>query len=359
MLSQNNMPMGMVTSAISSDIATTVSGDTFVVWNQYNVSEFDIFFSWFRPGSGWSTPIKINSRPGNAFVPRIKTDANGNAMVIWSTDQYDMGIRQFKADSGWQSEYFLPHYCQGFDLAVLPGGGFLLLMQEANEHGILVTSRKYELATGWTAPLVLQNDTGVYGVDVQVAIGGNGDGFAVWAQYDRNIGEAGAITYIWASQYSATGWEPAHRIGNLSVGSGIQPKVSIDGSGNATAVWTQYDGNPGLPATTRSNIMSNQYSAGTGWGTDRLVSIGNSGNAYEPTVATNAEGNTIVVWRQSTLWRNGTVNLWYTTFSREKDWSQPGKVSDEIYWSGDEGYQGRITSTPVLNMDGSGDAVVL
>ena len=111
MLSQNNMPMGMVTSAISSDIATTVSGDTVVVWNQYNVSEFDIFFSWFRPGSGWSTPIKINSRPGNAFAPRIKTDANGNAMVIWATDQYDMGIRQFKADSGWQSEYFLPHYC--------------------------------------------------------------------------------------------------------------------------------------------------------------------------------------------------------------------------------------------------------
>ena len=235
----------------------------------------------------------------------------------------------------------------------------MLLMSEANEHGILVTSRKYELATGWTAPLVLQNDTGVYGVDVQVAIGVNGDGFAVWAQYDRNIGEEGAITYIWASHYSATGWEPAQRIGNLSAGSGIQPKVSIDGSGNATAVWTQYDGNPGLPATSRSNIRSNQYRAGTGWGTDRLVSIDNSGNAYEPTVATNTEGNTIVVWRQSTLWRYGTVNLWYTTFSREKDWSQPGKVSDEIYWGGDEGYQGRITSTPVLNMDGSGDAVVL
>ena len=42
------------------------------------------------------------------------------------------------------------------------------------------------------------------------------------------------------------------------------PQVAVDGSGNAVAVWEQYDG-------TRYNIWSNRYVVGAGWGDAELI----------------------------------------------------------------------------------------
>ena len=63
----------------------------------------------------------------------------------------------------------------------------------------------------------------------------------------------------------------------------------MDGSGNAIAVWHQYDGSP-------NSIYNNRYDASSGsWSTAELIS---TGNAFNPQVAVDGSGNVIAVWKQ-------------------------------------------------------------
>ena len=77
----------------------------------------------------------------------------------------------------------------------------------------------------------------------------------------------------------------------------------MDSSGNTVAVWEQDDG-------TGSNIYSNRYIAGVGWGTAVLIETDNAGDSYGQQVAVDSNGNAVAVWRQL----DGTR---YTIFSNE------------------------------------------
>jgi hypothetical protein len=65
-------------------------------------------------------------------------------------------------------------------------------------------------------------------------------------------------------------------------------------------VWRQSD-------SVRTNIWSNRYEAGTGWGAAEIIETDNSGDAASPQVAVDDSGNVIAVWYQN----DGTrYNIW-------------------------------------------------
>ncbi len=64
----------------------------------------------------------------------------------------------------------------------------------------------------------------------------------------------------------------------------------MDGSGNAFAVWQQYDG-------TRDNVHFNHYFAGT-WGIAEVLEIDNQGDATVPNIALNTTGSAVAGWLQ-------------------------------------------------------------
>ena len=95
------------------------------------------------------------------------------------------------------------------------------------------------------------------------------------------------------------GWHMAELIETDNVGNAERPQVAADGSGNAVAVWRQFDG-------TYYNIWSNRYVAGTGWSTAQLIET-DTGYAAAPQVAVDGSGNAVAVWYQSDGTRN---NIW-------------------------------------------------
>ncbi|MFH1824702.1 MAG: hypothetical protein ABH873_05695 [Candidatus Firestonebacteria bacterium] len=131
----------------------------------------------------------------------------------------------------------------------------------------------------------------------QIAVDTNGNGIAVWYQSD------GMMYNIWARRYVAgTGWGIAALIETDNVGDALYPQIAVDTNGNGIAVWYQYDG-------TRWNIWANRYVAGTGWGTVELIETNNTGSALYPQIAVDTNGNGIAVWRQSdgtryNIWAN-------------------------------------------------------
>lgn len=75
--------------------------------------------------------------------------------------------------------------------------------------------------------------------------------------------------FVCSGTDGSLGWQVATLIETDNVGTAIEPQVSVDASGNAVAVWTQFDG-------TNNNIWANRYVVGTGWGTAQLIETDNA-----------------------------------------------------------------------------------
>ena len=128
----------------------------------------------------------------------------------------------------------------------------------------------------------------------------SGNAIAVWHQSD------GTRYNIWANRYvPGTGWGTAALIETDDSGDANNPQVAMDADGNAIAVWVQDDG-------TRSNIWANRYVPGTGWGTAALIETDDSWVWDNPQVAVDAGGNAIAVWEQ---WDGTRFNIWANRFN--------------------------------------------
>jgi len=126
----------------------------------------------------------------------------------------------------------------------------------------------------------------------QVAADANGNATVVWAQFD------GTRNNIWSNRYTASvGWGAAELMELDDAGDALDPQVAVDANGNAMAVWHQSDG-------TRNNIWSNRYTAGAGWGAAELIETDNADHAVDPQVAVDPSGRATAVWQQSDGIRN-------------------------------------------------------
>jgi predicted enzyme related to lactoylglutathione lyase len=157
------------------------------------------------------------------------------------------------------------------------------------------------VASAWATPVVLS--TGAQPLIVgapQLAFDGSGNGMAVWEQGSP----IGSRTDIWARRYLAgTGWGAAQLIENNDAGPAYEPQVAMDSSGNAIAVWWQYDG-------TNYNIYSNRFTPAGGWAAPLLLE-NTSGFAYRPKIGMDGNGNAFVVWYQA---NSTTLNIWANRF---------------------------------------------
>ena len=76
------------------------------------------------------------------------------------------------------------------------------------------------------------------------------------------------------------------------IGYAYNPKLAFDKNGNAMVVWRQSDG-------TQTNIYYNRYLSSTNsWSGAALIEYNDNGDALEPQLAMDENGNAIVVWKQ-------------------------------------------------------------
>jgi hypothetical protein len=155
---------------------------------------------------------------------------------------------------------------------------------------------RYISGTGWSGVQLIETDNTGYARYPQIAMDQNGNGIAVWCQSD------GTRHNIWANRYiSGTGWQGAELI-EQNPGDAWAPQIAMDQNGNGIAVWCEYDG-------TRYNIWANRYISGTGWSGAQLIETDNTEDAGVPQIAMDQNGNGIAVWCQDdgtryNIWAN-------------------------------------------------------
>ena len=92
---------------------------------------------------------------------------------------------------------------------------------------------------------------------------------------------------------SSRAWAGPDYVETYNGSSSYYPKITMDGQGNAIAVWTCRDL---LSSTYR--IWANRYEAGYGWGEAALIETYNTASATAPSVAVDSDGNAVAVWQQ-------------------------------------------------------------
>ena len=185
----------------------------------------------------------------------------------------------------------------------------------------------------WASPVALtQGMTGKGGVP-QVAVNGKGDAVAAWRKFD------GVNYVIQASVKRHKGfWQSIPTTLSMPGQNAQNPQVAIDDHGNATAVWSRFDGtNMILQASSRPN-------KGT-WTAPVDISVPGQ-DATDPQVAVDCFGNVTAVWSRS----DGSNLVIQASFKpRCGSWQAPSTLSQT----------GQDANDPQIGIDGSGNATVV
>jgi hypothetical protein len=269
-------------------------------------------------------------------------DPNGNAFAIWVQNgggSYpDIWTNRYVASTGWE----LPTLMENSDtnvgvpsVAAQDNGNAIAVWPQTDGIRDSIWASRYVVGTGWSTPVLIETDNAGHAYAPSVAIDASGNAIAVWHQYD------GVRNNIWANRYVAGGgWGTATLI-ETSTESASYPLIAVNGGGDAIVVWDQFDG-------ARNNSWANRYVVGSGWGVATLIETENLGSAVSQSIAMDATGNGVAAWVQS----DGTrYNLWANRYDVVTGWGAATLIENDN--TGDV-----IQGSPVV-MDGNGNAMVV
>ena len=306
------------------------------------------------PVKAWGTPTLIETNDAeNAGSPQIATDAAGNAIAVWQqSDGASLSIyaNRYTAGTGWGTPTLIETgtgVAVGPQIAVDAGGNAIAVWRQS--YGMLdnIYANRYNVTTGlWDTATLIETGTGGAS-SPQIAFDPAGNAIAVWVQEGD---PTSAIRYdIWANRYNvSTGlWGTATLIETDDTGAAYSPQLAFDANGNAIAVWRQlvtilFFGGQ------RYGIRTNRYTAGTGWGTATLIDTGLSiNNSGAPQIAVDASGNAIAVWYQSDGTRD---NIYANRYTAGTGWSTAVLIETDDTGPAD---------SPQIAIDGSGNAIAV
>ena len=159
----------------------------------------------------------------------------------------------------------------------------------------------------WGGAALIETDNAGDATAPQVAMDSSGNAVAVWTQFD------GSHFNLWANRYLAgSGWLTSIFIDGDGANDASSPHIAMDGSGNAIAVWEL-----------NGEIRARRYTAGVGWGV--IATISNPGGAAAPDITLAPGGDAMAVWTQT----DGThINVWANHYIAGWGWSRPATIAD-------------------------------
>src|SRR5437867_4000312 len=214
-------------------------------------------------------------------------------------------------DAGWLAPVFLETDDTGSatnpKIAVDESGAAIAVWQQFDGSRDNIVTNRFLPGAGWGAPVTVEAKPG-WASEPKIAVDRSGDAIAIWSQED------GLQYNVWANRYaSGWGWEGPVLI-ETTANDAIELDVSVDPAGNGVAVWAQWSG-----VTSIFNIWTNRYELGTGWGTATTVDV-LPGTARVPQVVMDSTGIATVVWAQED---SGWSNIYAARYIPGSGWATP------------------------------------
>jgi len=202
--------------------------------------------------------------------------------------------------------------------------------------GILPTSLAVAATGTWTTPFGLASGVaGMYDRQASIEFDSEGNAIVIWS-LDNGINR---IVGTRSSRDGGATWE---EVTDLSAAGqdAENPRIGVDGAGNAIAIWSRSDGSDNVIQSRSSN------DGGATW--NPVVNLSTAGqNAWDPQIDFDAAGNAIAVWQR---W-NGSHAIVQTSTSTNAG-ATWGAVTDLSAAGADSTGQ-------KVRFDASGDAIAV
>jgi len=299
-------------------VAINANGHSHVVWDawDYNstatptVNDYGVFARHADAAGNWDTTqtslsyLQVGSGVG---APALTFDAAGNGFAAY---QFTVGSsptstivhRYLASTNKWGLSAVGSSTTDGGALPVAvatsPSGEAILTW--LRQTGTDFTTATYDVMgsyfnKAWSMPAVISSaKTTTYSSNINLASAvWTGSSFLVaWAQ------SAGTPYVLYANQYK-TSWGSAAIIsdGNHS---GVLPRLSADGRGNALAVWFQQSDAAATSTVTPMDIAFSRFNGATDKWTDPALASSAFGGYRFPQVVTLADGTALTAWQRTT-----------------------------------------------------------
>lgn len=279
--------------AVDHAIAVGADGDAAAVWVQSDGVFPSVWVNHYAAATGWGGAQRIDvANLGESRQPGIAIDANGNAIAVWAQSdgaRFNVHANSYPAGGGWGAAGLIESDDEGSaespQIAFDTDGNAIALWLQSDGTRPNLWSNRFSAGASWgVAEKIEFNDLGD-ARQHQLAIDAHGNAIALWAHSD------GTRFSIWANRFDGADWGAAELIETDDTDDAEFPQLVFDSGGDAIAVWFQYD-------AIGPSIWANRNRNGS-WGTAVLVETDDAGGALDPRIAIDRTGNAIAVWAQS------------------------------------------------------------
>ncbi|WP_300435325.1 hypothetical protein, partial [Zoogloea sp.] len=285
------------------------------------------------------TPAAYGEEPVNTFTPSDQSNpaigrlTDGGYVIAWNSYLQDTSTwgtyaqrytasgeavgPEFRVNTITAGEQSYPQ------VAGLSNGGYVITWQDDSSHegsgwGWGVFAQRYN-ADGSTAGSPIVVNTTTESTQFHGVVASYTDGFAVaWSSDSYVAGGNGHDIYL--TRYDNAGnvqGTPQQRVSVTPGTSDAQPggqdlpRIAAHANGDLVIVWRDSNGNDG----SGWGVFGRTYSAAGGFGDTFQVNTTTTGTQYNPDVATLADGGFVVVWED----HNGLDGSSYATFAQRYD----------------------------------------
>lgn len=290
---------------VSSRVLTAMSanGHAMVMWEQSDGtpdgSTRKVFSRRYVAGQGWDAAAVVpgvsTSSGSVALVEgRLLIDAAGTATWL----RPNLETRRFTGASGWGGPFVPPARSGGvLSAAVMDASGAIgVVISGQDVYNISLPAN----ANSWLAWARVDASGSLDAKDADVAISTNGTAMAIWRE--RNPGDSNYS--VKAARYApqSGGWQTPQTIDDSfdTASPESPPRVAMDASGNAIAVWHQGD-----------SLHYNVFSATSGWGSAVEVDANAVSSIFPARIrlVMTATGRAVVIWNSGLF---GVKSMQYT-----------------------------------------------
>lgn len=321
-------------------VAFDTDGHAVVAWFQSDGVGTQVGISRFV-GGAWSKaqPLEIPNGHHHLLGPQLAFDGSGNGLAVWNAfdgARFNLMARRCLAGR-WSDatpfEILGENDLLSLDVAAAPNGDAVVIWRRWDDTRSSLWASRYCAVEGrWSAGERVAIDN-CSGLAPQATCDARGNAIVMWQRFDDDRFEIVANHFV-----AGIGWGNTVHV-TRGRGPALEPRLVVDAQGNATAVWSQYDG-------TCFNVVGSRYVAGTGWGKPEALAHAR-GDALEPCIAADRNGNAIVVWEQFDGERDC---LWTNRYVTATGWGKAERV-----WIADQSN----AFDPQVTMDAHGNAIAV
>lgn len=324
------------TGAFAPRMAGDGNGNIFAVMFVSDGLFYQLQLIRYTLADGWSAPELLSPADSNPVFPIVAVDENGNAIVAWKNflgdtsleiwaRNYDIGTEEW-SDPVWIEG---GSFMETFDIAMKNGKGVVAWRDKSADSGLQEWSAYFDKANGWSAPqrINAQDCEGTSDICVdfpEVAIDDSGNATAVWSQFDYAGNHWEVLT---SRSLSGGSWSPPQRLSadNVNAYTRLGQFTWSDNGGS----WLDMDSSGNALAVwyqhddPNYNVYAAQFD-GVAWGNSYRLDPDNTGMAFEPRLAMSANGQAAAVWSQ-----NDGEGLFYKTrlYIPENGWGPPESLA--------------------------------